>query len=82
MYVLYYTCTCTYMYESRIILVALIFSDVHVGIVFDDLDDSDDTLEYTLRLRHEVGNDDSWETRQAGPPFQLPGPRIGDKSVT
>jgi ATP-binding cassette subfamily A (ABC1) protein 3 len=46
------------------------------GIVFDDLDDGDGTLEYTLRLRHEVGEDDSWETRQAGPNFQLPGPRI------
>ena len=50
--------------------------------MFDDLDDSDDTLEYTLRLRHEVGRDDTWETRQAGPLFQLPGPRIRDKSVT
>jgi hypothetical protein len=46
------------------------------GIVFDDLDSSDGTLEYTLRLRHEVGDDDSWETRRAGPRFQLPGPRV------
>jgi hypothetical protein len=54
---------------------------ITVGIVFDDLDDGDGTLEYTLRLRHEVGEDDSWETRQAGPNFQLPGPRIENKSV-
>ena len=52
-----------------------------LGIVFDDLDASDGRLEYTLRLRHEVGEDDSWETRDAAPPFQLPGPRITDKLV-
>ena len=52
-----------------------------LGIVFDDLDASDGRLEYTLRLRHEVGEDDSWETRDAGPRFQLPGPRITEKLV-
>ena len=56
------------------------FKCVHVhlcvGIVFNDLDDSDDTLEYTLRLRHEVGFDDSWETRSAVSEFVLARPRI------
>ena len=51
------------------------------GIVFNDLDGSDNELEYTIRLRHEVGEDDSWETRDAGQTFQLPGPRITEKSV-
>lgn len=50
--------------------------------MFNDLDGSDGDLEYTLRLRHEVGEDDSWETRDAGLNFQLPGPRVTEKSVT
>jgi hypothetical protein len=49
------------------------------GIYFNDLES--DGLEYTLRLRHEVGEDKSWETRDAAPNFQAPGPRITDKSV-
>jgi ATP-binding cassette subfamily A (ABC1) protein 3 len=44
------------------------------GIVFNNLES--DELEYTLRLRHEVGQDNSWETRDAAPNFQAPGPRI------
>ena len=51
-----------------------------IGIVFNDLDESDGTLEYTLRLRHEVGEDDTWETRDAAPNFQLAGPRVTNKS--
>ena len=48
-----------------------------VGIVFNNLENND--LEYTLRLRHEVGEDQSWETRDATPNFQTPGPRISNK---
>ena len=50
-----------------------------IGIVFDDLDPSDGRLEYTLRLRHEVGEEDTWETRSAAPNFQIPGPRVDNK---
>ncbi|CAI8053623.1 ATP-binding cassette sub-family A member 3 [Geodia barretti] len=46
------------------------------GIYFNNLES--DSLEYTLRLRHEVGEDKSWETRDAAPNFQAPGPRITD----
>ena len=52
---------------------------VCAGIVFDDLDDSDNTLEYTLRLRHEVGIDDSWGTRRAAPRTISAGPRVSSK---
>ena len=51
----------------------------HPGIVFDDLDDSDNRIEYTLRLRHEVGDSDTWETQSAGPGFEMPGPRVDNK---
>jgi ATP-binding cassette subfamily A (ABC1) protein 3 len=48
------------------------------GIVFNNVNRTKNggQLEYTLRLRHEVGDDDSWETREAAPNFQLPGPRV------
>ncbi|CAI7993840.1 ATP-binding cassette sub-family A member 3, partial [Geodia barretti] len=48
------------------------------GIVFNNVNrtKNDGRLEYTLRLRHEVGEDDSWETREAAPNFQLTGPRV------
>ena len=49
------------------------------GIYFNDLEGNN--LEYTLRLRHEAGEDNSWETRDAAPNFQAPGPRITDKLV-
>ena len=52
----------------------------HTGIVFNNLEG--DHLEYTLRLRHEVGEDKSWETRDAAPNFQPPGPRVTNKSVS
>ena len=50
-----------------------------IGIVFDSLEGN--SLEYTLRLRHEVGEDNSWETRDSAPNFQPPGPRVTNKSV-
>ena len=53
------------------------------GIVFNNVNrtKNDGRLEYTLRLRHEVGEDDSWETREAAPNFQLTGPRVRNKSA-
>ena len=51
----------------------------HTGIVFNNLEG--ENLEYTLRLRHEVGQDKSWETRDAAPNFQPSGPRVTNKSV-
>ena len=59
------TCTCTYT--------------LHVGIVFNQLEGDD--LEYTLRLRHEVGVENSWQTREAASDLQPPGPRVSEKSV-
>ena len=49
------------------------------GIVFDDLDDSDGRIEYTLRLRHEVGEWETWVTQTAGPFFEQLGPRVDNK---
>ena len=48
-----------------------------VGIVFNNLDGA--RVEYTLRLRHEVGSDNSWETANRGPSIQLPGSRVSPK---
>lgn len=47
--------------------------------MFDDLDGSDNTLEYTLRLRHEVGPEDSWETRAAAPDIVVSGPSFDSR---
>jgi ATP-binding cassette subfamily A (ABC1) protein 3 len=47
------------------------------GIVFDNLEG--EHLEYTLRLRHEVGVLDTWHTREASFWFQAPGARVTDK---
>ena len=68
---LMHICTCAYVYMRMCILCS--------GIVFDDLDPDDGHLEYTLRLRHEVGNEDTWETRFAAPAFQPLGPRVDNK---
>ena len=46
---------------------------IHKGIVFDDLESS--ALEFTLRLRQEVGQLDRWETSSREPrlvPVQEP----------
>ena len=47
---------------------------ISLGIVFNNLDGDD--IEYTLRLRHEVGSRDTWFTRITAPVFQLAGPRV------
>ena len=47
------------------------------GIVFDNIEGSH--IEYTLRLRHEVGERGSWLTRRTQPQFQPPGPRVTNK---
>ena len=49
----------------------------NAGIVFDNLDE--DEIEYTLRLRHEVGELDTWHTSEAAFWFQTPGARVTDK---
>ena len=48
--------------------------------MFDNLDGT--RVEYTLRLSHEVGSDNSWETANRGPSIQLPGSRVSPKWVT
>ncbi len=53
--------------------------NTHPGIVFENLDGND--LSYKIRLRHEVGNADSWNTDLAGPNFELPGPRIPNRCL-
>ena len=50
-------------------------------MVFDSLE-AGDGLEYTLRLRHEVGEMDTWHTREASFWFQEPGARVTDKLAT
>ena len=49
------------------------------GVVFDRLEGDD--IEYTLRLRHEVGELDTWRTNEASFWFQPSGARVGDKLV-
>lgn len=49
------------------------------GIVFEELAGND--ISYKIRLRHEVGNQDSWETDEVGPTFESPGPRISNRLV-
>lgn len=46
------------------------------GIIFQNLGVN---VEYTIRLRHEVGSDNSWFTNLAGPGFELPGARVTPK---
>ena len=53
------------------------FLSVLLGIVFDNLSTPD--LEYTIRLRHDVGDGNSWFTRFNAPSFQLPGARVTNK---
>lgn len=47
--------------------------------MFDELDGNE--ISYRIRLRHEVGNQDSWNTEIAGPRFEPPGPRISNECV-
>ena len=54
----------------------LVMSTVIVGIVFNNLGSN---VDYTIRLRHEVGQSNSWLTDQAGPTFELPGSRVNPK---
>ena len=63
--------------------IALIyFHIVLIGIVFNNLENSTFRIQYTIRPAHEVdGEDDenTWNTRDAQPRFQLPGPRVTPK---
>ena len=47
--------------------------------MFDNPDGFD--IEYTLRLRHEVGEEDSWHTKEAAFYLQAPGARVTDMYV-
>lgn len=51
----------------------------YVGIVFEEL--AADDISYKIRLRHEVGFENSWNTDFLGPNFEAPGPRIANKYV-
>ncbi len=51
----------------------LFIFNVCKGIIFNDLNGKE--LSYTIRLRHEVGQSNSWQTIQNSPNFELPGPR-------
>ena len=59
------------------VLIIVHHVSLHLGIVFDSLEG--DGLEYTLRLRHEVGEMDTWRTKEAAFWFQRPGARVTDK---
>ncbi|CAI8057993.1 ATP-binding cassette sub-family A member 3 [Geodia barretti] len=48
------------------------------GVVFVGLEG--DSLEYTLRLRHEVGDSDTWHTRETSFWLQRPGARVTDNA--
>ena len=48
------------------------------GVVFQNLGPN---VEYTIRLRHEVGAQNSWFTDISGPSFELPGARVNPKYV-
>ena len=50
-----------------------------VGIVFEELQAND--ISYKIRLRHEVGFTNSWDTDVLGPNFDAAGPRIDNKCV-
>ena len=52
---------------------------IPIGVVFESVNAS--SIKYTLRLRHEVGTDNSWETRRRGTTIQLPGSRVSPKYV-
>lgn len=51
------------------------------GIVFDSINNDTTELEYTLRLRHEVGESDTWYTDLTFPSTQRPGPYVSEKYV-
>ncbi len=52
---------------------------IHVGVFFDNLNGTD--MEYTIRLRHDVGSRDTWQTARTAAAFNSPGPRIDPKYV-
>ena len=45
----------------------------NVGVVFNNLGGN---VEYTIRLRHEVGFQNTWFTPVSGPSFEVPGARV------
>ena len=60
--------------ESQLCMCCL--STVNVGIVFNNLGPN---VDYTIRLRHEVGQQNTWFTDEAGPTFEQPGARVNPK---
>ena len=60
--------------ESEKDFVVVFILLISLGIVFNNLDGDD--IEYTLRLRHEVGSRDTWFTRFTAPVLQPAGPRV------
>lgn len=63
----------TFMRSSKTAMLMLHFLP---GIVFGDLNGNE--LSYTIRLRHEVGPDNSWDTLLSAPEIELPGPRVSN----
>ena len=63
------------VHYSEVLLFSIVLHDA--GVVFESLEG--ESLEYTLRLRHEVGESDTWHTREAAFWFQRPGARVIDK---
>ena len=76
-----FVCVCTYVsiYGMCVhpLFVCLSVCVCAAGVVFDSLEGED--LEYTLRLRHEVGGMDTWHTHEAAFWLQAPGARVTDK---
>ena len=61
------------LYVARCIFCLEMTFRNYLGIVFEQLSGND--LSYKIRLRHEVGSQNTWDTDRVGPAFQLPGPR-------
>ena len=45
-----------------------------LGLVFNRV--TDEELEYTIRLRHEVSTANTWRTQRIAPGVDRPGPRV------
>ena len=58
------------MYETTVGYVS------RTGVIFQNLGSN---VEYTIRLRHEVGSQNTWFTDQSGPSFAPAGARVNPK---
>ena len=67
------------MDHNELIIVIFVLSLSFSGIVFDTIDTKE--LEYTIRLRHEVGEENSWYTEFTSVEFETGGPRVTEKYI-